>query len=229
MRILIFAFFLCGFTINAQQYWYFIKEYKNGNPGLMLGVPGDQFKSTITFSNISAGDLYVHVKRTQKSIPLYWSQWYYYLQPKSPAQDTITLKLSPFSGSVLTVYFKTDSVKPRIATATFKMYQVGYADEAQSFNLTASTNMAAEVGIPTEVQSTTIRIFPNPANHVLNITTTDQNITAITIYDARGVEKFNSETVTQVHSVDISQYPAGIYLVKVAHGNTAYLHKVIKN
>ena len=229
MRIFTIAFFLCCFSIDAQQYSYWITDYKNGSPSAMLGVPGDQFKSTITFSNISAGNIYIHVKRTQKSIPPYWSLWYYYLQPKSPSQDTITLKLSPFSASVLASHFKTDSVNPGVATASFKMYKIGFADDAEGFNITASTIKPSDVGIRTEEHSRDIGIFPNPANHLLNITATRQNITAITIYDALGGEKYNSERVMPMHSVDISEYPAGVYFVKVADGNAAYFHKIIKN
>jgi hypothetical protein len=229
MRIFTIAFFLYSIIIDAQQFSYWITDYKNGSPSAMIGVPGDQFKSAITFSNTSSGNIYIHVKRTQKSIPLYWSLWYHHMQAKSPAQDTITLKLSPFSASVLTLHFKTDSVNPGVATASFKMYQIGFEDDAEGFDVTASTIKPSDVGIRTGEQPRDIHIFPNPANQILNITATKQNITAITIYDALGVEKFNSERVTQIYSVDISEYPAGVYFVKVIDGNTAYINKIIKN
>jgi hypothetical protein len=227
MRNLIVAFILCAFTMSSQTYSYYITDYKNGVPSTMLGVPGDQFKSTITFTNPGSGPINLHIKRTQKTIPSYWSLWYHFTQSCSPSQDTITVKVPPFSSSLLTLHFKTDSVTPGVANASFKMYQLGYEDDAETFNLSASTNLAAQVGIRTEVLSSDIRIFPNPANHILNITSTEQNITSIAIYNALGVEKFKSDRVTQKHAVNISEYPAGVYFVKVADGNTTHLHKII--
>jgi hypothetical protein len=228
-KIFTIALFFVGLSINAQQYTYYMTDYRNGNPSVMLGYPGDQFKSAITFSNTTGGNLYLHVKRTQKSIPPYWSQWYFYVQAKSPAQDTITLKIPAYSASILNLHFKTDSVTPGVATTYFKMYRLGYEDEAETFKLTASTNLAAEQGIRQELPLRDIRIFPNPTNGLLSITDIHKIITSITIYDGLGTEKFSSERLTTLHSADISDYPAGLYFIKVASGNSFYLEKIIKH
>lgn len=228
-RIFKIAVFLCGLTINAQNYSYIITDYKNGSPSSMVGVPGDKFESKVTFSNTSSASIYIHIERTQKTVPLYWSLWYHYMQPKHPSQDTITLKLPPFSANVLALHFKTDSVNPGVANASFKMYQLGYKDDAETFNLTASTIKPSNVEMRTVGPFRDVEIFPNPANHFVTITATQQNITALTIYDALGREKFKSEKVALKQSVDISEYPAGVYFVKVVLGNITCLQKVIKN
>lgn len=165
LRIITLAVFLSGFTIHAQNYSYIITDYKNGNPSAMVGVPGDQFESKVTFSNTSSAQIYLHVERTQKSIPPYWSLCYHYIQPKNPSQDTITLKLLPFSSAVLSLKFKTDSVNPGVGNASFKMYQIGYKDDAETFNLTASTIKPSNVEIRTEAAFGEIQVFPNPASH----------------------------------------------------------------
>jgi hypothetical protein len=109
------------------------------------------------------------------------------------------------------------------------MYQLGYEDDAETFNLKASTNLAAEVGIRTQKLPADIHVYPNPANHFVTISVTPKNRSAITIYNAQGIEKFKSEKDKQIHTVDISEYPSGIYFVKVADGNSSYLHRIVKN
>ena len=71
-----------------------------------------------------------------------------------------------------------------------------------------------------------IRLFPNPASDVINLTNintydnvTVSNITGQTIYES---------AVSSDMQIDVSQYQAGIYVIKLSGENGTYIQKFVK-
>jgi endo-1,4-beta-D-glucanase Y len=82
-----------------------------------------------------------------------------------------------------------------------------------------------------EVSSGSIRVFPNPANNVLNIVSYDTQVefTSIAILDLMGKEMFFTNESTSEKQLDISGLPAGIYMVRVKLENYSETIRLIKN
>ena len=71
-----------------------------------------------------------------------------------------------------------------------------------------------------------IAIFPNPANDIVNIKTTEK-ITSLTITDISG-QILISEQRNIEKRIDISNLPGGIYILKVETTNNIFVEKIIK-
>ncbi|ESU24477.1 hypothetical protein FEDK69T_09240 [Flavobacterium enshiense DK69] len=74
---------------------------------------------------------------------------------------------------------------------------------------------------------TGLNIYPNPANDVLHITTSANEIKTIAIYDVMGKEVFNTTTANE--TINITSLNAGVYIIKITEeGKTATRKLVIK-
>ena len=73
-----------------------------------------------------------------------------------------------------------------------------------------------------------ITIYPNPSNGIFNIVT-QENI-SIEVYDLIGKLITNQRMSTGTNSFDISNFNAGVYLLKITNANgNSETHKLIKN
>ncbi len=75
---------------------------------------------------------------------------------------------------------------------------------------------------------TSITIYPNPSTGIFNIVS--QQNASVEIYDLLGKLVYNQSLVSGTNSIDISNFNAGVYLLKAtdANGNSE-THKLIKN
>jgi len=72
-----------------------------------------------------------------------------------------------------------------------------------------------------------LKVFPNPTNGIFNIQLNEE-IDRVAIYDARGNEIQVSTPGNQQYQFDLSPYPSGIYLVRVASrfaSKTIYIYR----
>ena len=72
-----------------------------------------------------------------------------------------------------------------------------------------------------------IEIFPNPADEIVNI----RNITGrstIVIVDLAGKTVYSTLTSGQSETIDISDFPKGVYFVKIQSGDSVHACKIIK-
>ena len=74
-------------------------------------------------------------------------------------------------------------------------------------------------------QSTTIAVFPNPAETALNIVLPSDENTQIEIVNSRGQTIIKTQNKT---SVDISNLPDGLYFIKIRQGQHHFAQKFIK-
>lgn len=80
------------------------------------------------------------------------------------------------------------------------------------------------------VDSNTFRVFPNPANDMININSENHAIDNISIMDINGREVINSSFENINHTkIDISNLTAGIYLLNITSGSSSVTQKLIKN
>ena len=74
-----------------------------------------------------------------------------------------------------------------------------------------------------------LNVFPNPVNDIVNITSPEANIEAITITDLNGrtVKSFNFTNVAET-TVDASDLSSGIYLLNITANGTVATQKIVK-
>ncbi len=110
---------------------------------------------------------------------------------------------------------------PEYGIYCFYVVAANLAGESEPSNI-ACVNYGS-VGI--EENTATFNIYPNPVNDKLYIET-EANIEEISIYDAFGrlMTKVNGQTTT----VDVSEYNAGVYIMKVRSNNGETVKRFIK-
>lgn len=72
-----------------------------------------------------------------------------------------------------------------------------------------------------------IKIYPNPASKLLNISSKNSNNKTIKILDILGSEIFFTKTIKATTQLDISSYSKGIYFIKVESDNGISTQKII--
>ena len=73
----------------------------------------------------------------------------------------------------------------------------------------------------------TLKVYPNPTRETLNIDL-ENGINYIEIYDMNGRILDSSETSNDKFTMNVSNYPVGLYLIKVKNDNKIYLGKFNK-
>lgn len=75
-----------------------------------------------------------------------------------------------------------------------------------------------------------IKLYPNPANGILNIAFTDANIPEnYTIYNSLGQVMDKGDITSALQSLDITSYANGVYFVKLSKGESATVLQFIKH
>jgi beta-glucanase (GH16 family) len=72
-------------------------------------------------------------------------------------------------------------------------------------------------------------VFPNPAQSVISISLNElsNDIKTISIYTSLGDVVFSKEYSDKVIDINVSQYPRGIYTVKVVQRNCVFMRKIV--
>ncbi len=96
-------------------------------------------------------------------------------------------------------------------------------------------SMSEEIGkiiteIPIIHKDTDIKLFPNPTSGELNILLQKQNdaMAIIEVMNLMGNSIYRVQTKANSATIDLSQQPPGIYVVKVMQGSKMVVNKVIK-
>ena len=227
-HLIIFSLLFINFIVKAQTYTIDkIVSNTNGFTGPMTGVPGDLFSSTITFSNTSNNDIILFMNRYKNNIPPYWGDCYCYLNCHNVYQDTISVFIQPHATADVSIQFKTDSVNPGIAKVGFSVYQIGFQNNVQDIQMTAST--INNVGLPQNTLQNAPMVFPNPTQNALNISS-GESIQSIILYNMLGElqnEYKNIEAGT--FNLNMAEFANGLYLLEVTSGQKTFTQNIIKN
>ena len=99
-------------------------------------------------------------------------------------------------------------------------YGTGFYIDNIKIETDASTENFAKLGL---------NVFPNPVSDVMNITSPEANIQAVTITDLNGrtVKSINFNNVAET-TVDASDLASGVYLMNITANGTVATHKIVK-
>jgi hypothetical protein len=223
----IIALTFCNLSIAQSYQIGKIVTSRNGQQSEMAGVPGDLFAATITLSNTTSGTAHVFFDRYQKSIPPYWALCYCYFQCHSPADDTVTVVIEPYGTSTITLQFKTDSVNPGIATAGFRLKEVGTPAKADTIALTASTKAHIDVSLSEPDAPLRRLLFPNPASDRLKISVKEPGDVFIITTDGRIISQTSIAEPNPY--IDLRTLQSGYYLVRFNGKSRSYTGAFIKD
>jgi hypothetical protein len=86
------------------------------------------------------------------------------------------------------------------------------------------------VGIAETLRATSIRVYPNPTNNELRVTSDELQVTSIEVFDAYGKKLSFHHLITSSshHLINISHLPAGVYFLRVDTEKGAVMQKVVK-
>jgi hypothetical protein len=114
----------------------------------------------------------------------------------------------------LTIIFTEGTSKAGKGTTQFLVYNINDESDADTITFEADVVTGIFEIVPTDKK---ISIYPNPATDVINIVSTDLNITKgnMSIYNALGA-KVNDIILTPsgFNTVSVSNLPAGVYYVR---------------
>ena len=86
------------------------------------------------------------------------------------------------------------------------------------------------LSIPTFDLENIVSIFPNPSKDVINIMSKTDMILKTELYSLEGSLIFKTDIKANTYSLDIADYPSGIYFLKIFGQNSGILNsKIIKN
>ena len=74
---------------------------------------------------------------------------------------------------------------------------------------------------------TTVSLYPNPSNELINISFDEDQLSKLELYDVTGKLLFKKDLNTNTYALNIANYPSGTYLVKIYNQNNASLNKKI--
>lgn len=219
---------ILSLSASAQTYTIDkIVSNTNGFTGPMNGVPGDLFSSTITFSNSSATDIILFMNRYKNNIPMYWGVCYCYINCHTIYQDTLSVFIQPHSTADVSIQFKTDSVNPGLAKVGFSVYQLGFQNNVQDIQMTAST--MNNVGITELSNKNAPLVYPNPTQKDLNIFT-NETIQSVLLYNVLGELQNEYKNINAgTFNLNLAEFTNGLYLLEVTSSNKTHTQNVIKN
>jgi hypothetical protein len=131
---------------------------------------------------------------------------------------------------------KNETISLSVAAGTYyaKVFPVGTANNAGScYTLKVQTGTAARtMAVPTEENvkpDFTMNFFPNPAGDQLNVWVdgVDRNAD-IKVYNLMGKLVMQRQSNTMMTQLNISKFPAGIYLLNVNNGRETKVAKFVK-
>lgn len=87
------------------------------------------------------------------------------------------------------------------------------------FGLELTSSLAVE-----ENNSTTLEVYPNPANDIVNLNTSLNGAIDIQLFDISGKQILS--TTTENKTIDVSNYSTGIYYLKISQGDYSSVKKI---
>jgi hypothetical protein len=210
-------------SVNAQVFTYV------ADPQHVSGQPGDTFLWNITFSNPSSSSVTVRFDRYQKFNPPYWYSCFCYIQCNPPTLDYMNIDIDPNSSKMMTVLFKTDSVNPGQATASIRFFEIGFASNADTVHLTATTNLMS-TGLNTNSLANTLS-YPNPTKDNFTFISSESASYELMLSDINGKIVYQQKDINdKKHILKLDDKPQGQYFLKAIYSSgRTETKKIIKN
>jgi cell surface protein SprA len=188
------------------------REDVNHNGSLDTAENYFQYKVILKPENLVVGQNFITEKRLAHPVNGSSVNWYKFLIPiRTSQKETIGNIESPDSAGYLRLVLKdfTDSVVLRFAVLEF-----------------VTTDIPEPQNIPV---NSDILIFPNPCTGTLNISSKDENITRIKIYDLAGriLNTIEIPLAAPFYTIDLSHFVSGCYFLEVSTATTSVIRKLI--
>lgn len=107
-------------------------------------------------------------------------------------------------------------------TVTHNLVYNGHIIDTCSFDVTVEGTL----GIP-DLENANITFYPNPVDDILNISYTNE-ISQVSVYDLSGKQAYTINLYKKNAQLDLSQLPAGIYIVKFEAAKEIKTFKIVK-
>ena len=78
-----------------------------------------------------------------------------------------------------------------------------------------------------DLKPTSISVYPNPSNDLINIKLDDNQLSKIELYDITGKLLFKKNLKANNYVLNIANYPSGIYLLKIFNQNSMFINKKV--
>ena len=78
-----------------------------------------------------------------------------------------------------------------------------------------------------ELEKNNFAVFPNPANDFLTITSADNKIFSVTIFNSFGEKIYSAQTTTNLN-VETVNFSSGLYFVQIIADKKSFTKKIIK-
>lgn len=118
------------------------------------------------------------------------------------------------------------------ATYEYTVTKDGYLDSSGSVVILdddITVTVVLEEDIDTHIADMVdvkLSVYPNPASHMLNFSTESKLMDKITVFDTSGRMVYQSIPSSASHSIDVSTFKPGIYIVQVTIGKQLYTEKI---
>lgn len=129
-------------------------------------------------------------------------------EPNLDIHNITHIRIIDVVGSIDSSYGSSDTAESFINDPFPTPFPIG------GFDLDALGIIHSVVGIEYLEQNTTsLQVYPNPTNSIINIKTTI--IGKINIYSQLGMVVYSSKTANKINTIDVSQFPKGIYFIRI--------------
>lgn len=183
------------------------------------------FGGYINLINNTSGNLSLKWKRTENSLPTGWVTSI--CDPtscKPPESDSSNFTL-PKTGTsnYINVHFYPDNVQ---GLGTTKVRVENVNDPSNFYVMSFVGDARVATGIEDENFSTTVSLYPNPSNGTLNISSSNDEMISVNVYNLIGEKVLSLQGVNKI-SEDISSLQTGMYLVEVNNGTNSFTEKLL--
>ena len=214
---------LSGLGVKSQVFTY------TASPTNTTDVPGSSLYFHIGFYNPTSSSITIQFNRYTKYNPPFWYSCFCFIQCNPPALDYVNIDVPPFSwGPQMSILFKNDSINPGQATASIKFNQVGFANNADTLHLTATTILAT--GLKTN-SNANLFSFPNPTKGEFTFITSESSVYQLLVTDISGKIIYQQKDITdKKHIIQLEDEPQGEYFLKAIYSTGKIeTKKIIKN
>jgi len=167
--------------------------------------------TTNTLPNAKEGEAYNQTLAATGSRPITWSLL---------EEDTLPLGLSlePATGKITGV----PTEKHILYEFTVKATNA-FGEDTKRLSIFVDSVVVSIASF----ENSAIMIYPNPVSDILHIVNSNQQNMQISLFDFLGREVLN-QNASDKAELDISKLPAGIYNIRIQHGNAIVSRKVVK-
>ncbi len=111
----------------------------------------------------------------------------------------------------------------------YTVYKVQCLADVSTLIITGEINKSGKISSAHMSEAIPLKIYPNPSNGRFVIEFDEQGIYQITVVSLTGSLMFKTQLTSQTSFIDMSPYPAGIYLINIVGDKKQSVIRIVKN